>query len=206
MRKLFLIACACLVLSLSSSTPAAPITLTFDERPTQPVNNVGNVSGVTFSFTVGGLLSPDARYNAIGPGDFTFLQGAVLEGDAAGVLTLNFAAPTSLLRFGVGLSTADSLSPGFTVQLFDPALNSLGVTSVSTNPLIFISEGQFSYLGVPIRRAVIDFNENFTPFDVSRRFALDNLTFEPIPEPTTLVLLGTGLAGIGTAVRKRRRG
>ena len=41
--------------------------------------------------------------------------------------------------------------------------------------------------------------------NVSRRFALDNLTYEAVSEPATLLLLGTGLAGVGLTVRKKQK-
>ncbi len=151
------------------------------------------------------LLSADARYGASGPGTLTFVQGRVLEGDAAGILTLNFTTPTSLLSFGVALTSANNLTPGLTVELFDSALRSLGITAVNTTRLsaLPLSEGLFSYTGEPISRAVINFNEGALSFPL-KRFAMDNLTHEPIPEPTTMVLLGTGLVGVAAQMRRRR--
>ena len=46
------------------------------------------------------------------------------------------------------------------------------------------------------------------PFGVPRvnaQLGVDNITATAVPEPATLVLLGTGLAGVGAAVRKRRK-
>lgn len=43
------------------------------------------------------------------------------------------------------------------------------------------------------------------PPPVNVRLGVDNITAAAVPEPTTFLLLGTGLAGISAAVRKRRR-
>ena len=186
-----------LVLLCASPILANPITFTFGELPFQPVNGL-SFQGVTFTFQIGGLPSLDANYNSAGPGIITFVQDPSLEGDAAGILTLDFAQAASSLQFGVALSTGAALAPGFTVLLFDQALLSLGATLVNTNPLITFTEAQFSYTGVPVSRAVIDFNQA-----AASRFALDNLIYTPIPEPGTMLLLGTGLLGLGSTLRKR---
>src|SRR5690349_21431000 len=80
MKKLtLLMASMCLALALSGTARADAITLTFDELPNQPVHGLVFM-GVTFSFSMNGMPSPDARFNAIGPGDGAYIQGSVLEG------------------------------------------------------------------------------------------------------------------------------
>ena len=197
MKRLGLIVGVLFALAAPGQAWADPVTLTFSELTTQPVNGL-SFMGVTFGFQVGGLSSADARYNAEGPGLLTFIQDASLEGTTTGVLMLDFAAQTPILRFGVALSSLNALAPGISVQLFDASLQPLGVLTLDTSPLLTFSEGQFSYLGAPIRRAVITFNA------AGARFAVDNLTFEPVPEPASLVLFGIGLAGL-VASRKRRK-
>ncbi len=220
MRKLILslsVCCMC-VLSGVTAAQADSFTLTFDETPpgtvsiTNPTPAAGvspflSFRGITFGFQASsGLLSADARYGATGPGNFTAVQGRVLEGDATGILTLNFDVPTRLLNFGVGLTSPNNLAPGFTVELFNPSLSSLGITNVNTTRLstLPLSEGLFSYTGAPISRAVINFNDALLT-SAPRRFALDNLTADPIPEPATMVLLSIGLAGVAASIRRHRR-
>jgi len=190
----------CVVVSLvSAGVVDAAVTLTFTELPNQPVNGLSYM-GVTFGFTVGGGPSLDARYNATGPGSTTFVQDPSLEGNAAGILTLDFAPlPIDLLQFGVALSNIMPLTPGFTVELFDTSLVSLGVTPVNTSPLVLWTEGQFTYGGPPVSRAVVDFTE----VGIGPRFALDNLTIEPIPAPGA-ILLGSIGVGVVSWLRRRR--
>ncbi len=198
MKKLVTI-CILLVL-MSTGAANAAFTLTFDELPTQPVDGLSYM-GITFGFYVGGSPSTDAIYNGTGPGTLTYLQDPTLEGTTAGILTLDFATPTDQLQFGVALNSYYAATPGYVVRLYNPLYGLLGVYSGNTSPLILWSEGQFTYSGTPVSRAVIGFNEQ-----AASRFALDNLTINPVsavPAPGAILLSSIGL-GLVNWLRRRR--
>ena len=184
---------------MSAGAAQAAVTLTFDELPLQPVDGLSYM-GVTFGFTVGGISSIDARYNSIGPGSITYLQDPVLEGNAAGILTLDFGQPTDQLQFGIALNSYNAVTAGYSVELFDTSHVSLGTFSGNTNCLMVWAEDQFTYCGAPISRAVIDFNEQAVNVT---RFAVDNLTFNPIPAPGAVLLGSIGVGLVGWLRRRR---
>jgi hypothetical protein len=191
----------CLLLGLMSTGAVnAAVTLTFDELPMQPVNGLSYM-GVTFGFKVGGSPSADAVYNGIGPGTLTYLQDPSLEGTAAGILTLDFANPVDQLEFGVALNSYNATTMGYGVRLYDPSYQLIGSYIGNTSPLVLWSEGQFTYSGTPVIRAVIGFN-NW----IANKFAVDNLTFNPvnsIPAPGAILLGSIGL-GFVNWLRRRR--
>jgi hypothetical protein len=163
---------AVLLVPASALAVKQTVTLRFDELSTRPANGV-SINGVTFRYDIGGAPSTDATYNAFGPGSTTFVQDPSLEGSTSGRLTLAFDRPTGTLAFGLALSTFGSLSPGATVQLFNPGGHSRGVIALNTSSIVSFTEGRFTYSGGAIGRAVITFNSTF-----AARFALDNLSFE----------------------------
>ena len=177
-------------LFLVAMHPAFAITLTFDEMPHQSIQGL-NFSGVTFGFKVNGVDSADAYYNSDTIGDLTNLQNSVLEGDAAGALSLDFSKPTTMLGFGVALRNFGSFDLGFSVELFDSAFNSLGITSLPTESQVSFTEAYFNYVGTPVSRASITFDDT-----IASRFAVDNLSFI-IPAPPSIFLLGIGLVAWG---------
>lgn len=178
MRRFVFLLSLLFFLPFAFSAPALaakPVTtLNFDEVPFQPVDGL-DVSGVTFGFQIGGVPSTDAHYNAFGPGTTTFVQDPSLEGNAAGVLTLTFDQPTTVLEFGLARSCICTLTPGVSVEVFKPgaAGRSRGVINVTTSPIVSFSEALFSYSGPAIQTAVI----NFPSAGLAIRFALDNLSF-----------------------------
>jgi len=186
-----------LAVLMSAGTAQAASTLTFDELPYQSVDSL-SYGGVTFGFTVGGSPSTDAYYGAGGPGALTYLQGGSLEGNARGILILDFASPTNLLEFGLALNTTTPLTGAYTVELFDKSLGSIGIISENTNPLIYWSEDKFSYSGTLVSRVAINFNEQY-----ARRFAIDNLSTNTIPAPGAILLGSIGVSCVGWLRRRK---
>ena len=180
---------------------ASSTTLNFDEIPFQSVDDLA-YAGVTFDFKVGGADSTEAFYNSFGPGTLTFVDDPSLTGDSAGVLMLDFAVPTSVVEFGLALNTADELSPGFRVELFSPDLMTLGETPVDVFPTagaLGFSENRFEYSGTPVSRAIIHFTHQ------PGSFALDNLTFLPVPEPSSTLPVTVALIALVSRWRRTNR-
>jgi len=134
--------------------------------------------------------STDAYCNSGGPGFITYVKDPSLEGDATGTLTLDFSQPLSGLGFGLALNTFDFLSPGFSVELFNPTLTSIGMFPTDTALLVSFTEGQITFSSPLVGEAVINFNSN------AGRFPFDNLTFTSVPEPATMLLISSGLLGL----------
>ena len=187
----------CIVLVLMSGAANAAVTLTFDELPTQPVDGL-SYNGVTFSFKVDWVPSTDAVYNGIGPGNLTYLQDPTLEGTSAGVLLLDFANPTDQLDFGIALNSYNAVSNAYVVKIYDSSYTLIDTFTGDTSPLVLWSEDQFTYSGTRIRRAVIGFNDQ-----AANRFAIDNLTINPVPAPGAVLLGSLGL-GLVNWLRRRR--
>ena len=199
LRKRSITLAACLTLVLGGRLAGAA-TITFSELPNQPVNGL-TFQNIAFGFTVGSLASTDARYNSVALGSNTTLnlQAGTLEGDASGLLTLDFIQPISDLTFDLARLTSQNLT-GATVSLFDSSLTGFASTPVSVSKLVTFSEGQFAYHGgTPVKRAVVSFSPAAGP-----RFAIDNLNTTVVPEPGT-VLFGALVTSVCATARTRRR-
>jgi hypothetical protein len=192
-----LVAISMLVGLIWTGAVNAAVTLTFDELPTQPVDGL-SYNGITFGFKISGHSSTDAVYNGIGPESLVYLDDPTLEGTAAGILTLDFDKATDLLEFGVALSSYDTVSPAYAVRLYDSSYTLIGTFIESASPLEVWSEDLFTYSGAKISRAVIGFNNQ-----AASRFALDNLTINPVPAPSAVLLGSLGL-GLVNWLRRRR--
>ena len=180
--------------------------LTFDDWSfvgNRPHLDDGQVAGVTFDFKEGGLDSLDAYYgyNEVPPNGWARIQGLFGEGSAAGVLSLDFDSPTATLRFDFALNLEEHVTSAVKVSLFDAALVPLGDFFADASVLTDFAEGSFSYRGTPVKRAVLDFND-----DGASRFALDNVVYGvDVPEPAAATVVGLALAAWTTHWARRRR-
>jgi len=116
---------------------------------------------------------------------------------------VDFSVPISSAMVGMGDSGGDmdylSLEaysePGGTGTLL--ASDSAVLTPVGS---------QFSFLTLSVEAASIrSLAMVGGSYDYPNSVVYDNLTVTPIPEPATLVVLGTGAAGLLLCVRRRRR-
>lgn len=155
------------------------------------------IGGITFGFTVDGVPSSDATI-AAGPGNTNHITIANIEGDASGTLSMVF--PSLQRRLGYGWSTTGV--PGSTVvELFDASNLSMGTYSIDgTYDPEFIGGFVGVQSSMPFIRAEVTWL-----VEVPNRFALDNIRFEPIPEPAAIGLALAGIMGGSVALLSRRR-
>lgn len=155
------------------------------------------------------------------------LQGATFSGSPTGMVSVvddGFFAPLFQFNSGAVLS-------GFAfVEVTLPAgITAIGTDLMSTNPdglpfQVLLSTGETFVVNTPLRPGRGFFGITTDVAIASIRFTtipsptlgngiplLDNFSFgqaQPaaVPEPATILLLGTGLAGIAARARRRRKG
>lgn len=175
-------------------SPVFGSVLTFDEL-TGPVKDIP-FEGVTFDFLVDGVSS-DAFYEMSFPGISANLSGGVLFAGEPGIISLGFDTPSPYLGFAAAY-LATGPNP-FQVSLFGSNGDMLDFAFVLADSLppcdpggdavCGSSEALYSFTSnsSPIALAVLDFSSAGYPF------AIDNLSYEPAPEPGTYLLLIGGL-------------
>ena len=203
-----IIAAVLLLAQFAVAGPASATLVDFSDMQetidiTQAINPAGySASGVTFS------------YDDFGSGvDFATVDSFGIFGTTPGVLLLDFATPSTALNLNFSLLEAVLADPqtgqipdALTV-LFFRAGNMSDFTSASADfqandpgdLTLGFATGALAYSGLSFDHAELYFSTD-APF-----FTVDNVSYQPVPEPTSFVLLALGLLVLGSWRYYRRR-
>jgi hypothetical protein len=127
-------------------------------------------------------------------------------GVPSGPLTITFSIP--ILEFGLSAQNTffeSGQTSTFTFSLFDGTaqLGTFVVSGLDNAGTFFL--GARAILGQQITRITISGASSINDPEAQNNFGIGPVSFRPIPEPATLVLLGTGLAGAAFARPRKRR-
>jgi hypothetical protein len=219
LRKLLFALAACAAVAVVS-TPARADTVVFTTRA---LFNAAATGLTTIDFE--GIAPDNSVANFATP---LTLQGATFSGSPTGMVSVvddGFFAPLFQFNSGAVLS-------GFSfVEVTLPAgITAIGTDLMSTNPdgrpfQVVLANGETFVVNTPLRPGRGFFGITTDVAIASIRFTtiasqtqpggiplIDNFSFgqragaAAVPEPATILLLGTGLAGIATRARRRRKG
>jgi hypothetical protein len=184
-------------LALFACLPAhALVEIPFDDDLIAHFAQIDDPRGVTFSVDPAGFASYGTGF-AFGA---EFVQGAALELDPGAALTMTFSVPVGYLQFGALLNDTADFFSWASVALYTPGgLEALPF--ISTPAFSSLNERQFTYFGDGINRVVVTFGTSFDSFDP---LAIDNVVFQPVPEPSSYALLAAGLLCLAYVVRRPR--
>jgi len=165
---------------------------------------VGPGGAILFEYSLGnGRVSVN-----VGPNTTNNINQPAIVSNAgannSGVLTMTFPSLVDLFGYGYALQGTGTILNGTTLSLFDGA-TPVGSLSFNAMPDPVVPGG---FAGI---RSTIPFNRVEVTFNSASAaaFALDNIrrgpTVAAVPEPTTLVLLGTGTLSMMIRARARRK-
>ena len=192
-RKVLLHCCAVVFLACGSAATAKadPITFTITAVGS---GSLGANAFTNASFTIAAVADTSAVRPGPVPGVFE-IPNSLVTVSVAGLPTATFTIPINVVD-NQGLSRAGFGAPTLGTGLLtvnNPAFATYGLTA----PIGPLAGTPFFSPGV----AFATTGGNFT------LTAVTGATFQasPVPEPATMVLLSSGLAGVAAAVRRRRK-